>query len=108
LDAGADPATVAGWINQAEHARRAAQHTLARLTATPQTSTVEAVRGLLDQLPDIPQVLADADPKGKQALYASLEVMVTYHPDRRLAVVQASPLEPAWGESQCRRTDTTP
>src|SRR5262245_26527641 len=77
--------------------RRAAQHTLARLTAAPQTWTVAAVRGPLDQLPDIPRVLASADPTAKRALYASLGVVVTYHPDRRLAMVQARPLDAALG-----------
>ncbi len=39
------------------------------------------------------KLLAEADPAAKAALYASLGVKLTYHPDRQTVLVEAQPTE---------------
>ena len=57
------------------------------------------------------KLLAEADPAAKAALYASLGVKLTYHPDRQTVLVEAQPTE-IWatervGEPTCTiRTKT--
>jgi hypothetical protein len=69
-----------------------------RLVADAELATAEAtgapsaevLRRIVEDLGDIAQVLAEADPEAK--VYAGLGVTVTNHPDQRLVVAEAQPI----------------
>lgn len=88
LDADADPIVVAGWMAEVKGAQLAAERELAQASSDGPLSTDE-VRRLVDSLKDIPQVLADADPKLKAKVYSELGVRITYEPGNRLVVAEA-------------------
>jgi hypothetical protein len=86
--ADADPIVVAGWMAEVKGAQLAAERELAEASSDGPLSTDE-VRWLVDSLKDIPQVLADADPKLKAKAYSELGVRITYEPGNRLVVAEA-------------------
>jgi hypothetical protein len=49
------------------------------------------LRKMVESLGDVAQVLAEADPKEKAAVYADLGITLTYHPDQRKVVAEARP-----------------
>jgi hypothetical protein len=84
LDAGADPALIAGWITETQAER---QRALARNNAIPQNppevSHLNAadIAAILDELGDLITALADAEPDHKLEVYRSLGLRLTYHPE---------------------------
>ena len=61
---------------------------------------------MLEGLPDIVQLLADAPPHDKGRLYEAFGLQLTYHPDRR-TVVTADPTGEAGVRKVRRRGDST-
>jgi site-specific DNA recombinase len=61
LDAGADPALVAGWIAETQAQRASAEHARAT-TGTASIMRAAQVRAVLEELPDIVEVPADTPP----------------------------------------------
>lgn len=90
LDSGADPVVVAGWLDEVRAERVAAEAALAISTPTSPPSEDE-IRRLVAALGDVAQVLADADPAAKAAIYADLSVRLTYDHDQRKVVAEARP-----------------
>ena len=90
LEAGANPATVAGWMREVEGERQRAAAQLA--DAPPPAELNEAqVRALVTGLRDILDTLARADPATKAKLYNELGLKLTYEPDDRQVLVEARP-----------------
>jgi site-specific DNA recombinase len=87
LDAGADPAIVAGWIRELQAERRRLEHQLRGYGPAPVWSP-EDIRRLVDSLGDVTRVLRRADPEKKADLYASLGLGLTYLPDQRKVRVE--------------------
>lgn len=87
LDAGADPAIVAGWIAETQAERlRAEQHQqqAAATAGEPQPTgqlTEEKIITIVEELGDLVTALRDADPEHKIEVYRSLGLRLTYHPD---------------------------
>jgi site-specific DNA recombinase len=77
LDSGADPVVVAGWIAELQGEQLVAEAELATLDA--ETPSEADVRRMLQELGDMTQVLADADPEDEAEVYASLGLSITYH-----------------------------
>jgi site-specific DNA recombinase len=90
LDKGGDPVVIAEWMSEVQGERLLAEAELATAEATGAPSA-EVLRRTVEDLGDIAQVLAEADPKDKATVYAGLGVTVTYHPDQRLVVAEAQP-----------------
>jgi hypothetical protein len=90
LDAGANPATVAGWIAETEAERSSDE--LARRQTTTRTRMSEAeIRAIVDKLADIARVLTDADPDDKAEIFRQLGLKLTYHPGRRIVDAEIEP-----------------
>lgn len=91
LEAGADPTVVAGWMAEVQGDRLRAEHELA--LATPAARMTPAtVRALIDELPPIDDVLAEADHEAKARLYNELGLHLTFDAQRRLVRVEAAPI----------------
>jgi len=106
LDAGADPAVVAGWMADVQRERVQAENDLGR-ESTSEHLTPDQVRALVAGVHDAVAVLAHADPADKAAIYAGLGLRLTYHPDRRVVAVEADVGRVDQGasptKSRCRR-----
>jgi site-specific DNA recombinase len=99
LDAGANPATVAGWIAETE-AEKAGYHIPARPAGTTRRRMSEAeIKDIVDRLADLVRVLADADPNDKSEIFRQLGLRLTYHPGRALVKAQVIPAECGFFES---------
>jgi site-specific DNA recombinase len=90
LDAGADPAVVAGWMAEVQGERLRDERELQAATPGERLSKAEIRRPVL-ALWDIASVLATADPKDKAEIYRELDVQVAYDPAKRLVSVTAGP-----------------
>ena len=93
--AGADPKAVAEWTRQVQAERDAA---LARAAAKDHRKpaaqlTEDDIRTLISGLGDLRDVIGDAEPAVKAAVYEQLELKVTYLPgeDQLRADVTISP-----------------
>jgi site-specific DNA recombinase len=85
LDAGADPATVAGWIVETG-AQKASYALVMRRPGTTRHRVTEAeIKAIVDKLADIARVLADADPDDKAEIFRKLGLKLTYQPSRQVA-----------------------
>jgi site-specific DNA recombinase len=82
LDVGADPQAVAEWTRQVKAERAAALARDAR-QARPKPSrrlTEDDIRALISALGDLRDVIRDAGPAEKAAIYDQLELKVTFKP----------------------------
>ena len=84
LDAGADPQAVAEWTRQVKAERAAV---LARAASqapgtAPRPLTQDDIRALITGLGDLRDVIRDAEPSVKAAIYEQLGLKVTYLPAR--------------------------
>ena len=117
LDAGADPQAVAEWTRQVKAERAAA---LARDASQARQQPVrqlteDDIRALITGLGDLRDVIRDAEPAVKAAIYEQLGLKVTYLPgeDKIRADVTISPETFAdqrtiWGNGSCPRGDLNP
>ncbi|MEU8157155.1 hypothetical protein AB0B94_26150 [Micromonospora sp. NPDC048986] len=79
LDAGADPAPVAGWITQTQAERARAEADLQTTQRTePRRMSRSQIADLVRTLGDIVAVLRDADPDDKAEVYRQLGLRLVY------------------------------
>jgi site-specific DNA recombinase len=90
LDAGADPKVVAGWIADAQ-ARRAEAERLLRRSSEPERMTRDEIEAIIATLGGVFATIRDAHPEDKAEIYGRLGVQLTYHPAKKLVVVEACP-----------------
>lgn len=95
LDAGADPKAVAEWTRQVQAEREAVlarAASLDRYKPAPQL-TEDDIRSLIAGLGDLRDIIRDAEPPVKAAIYEQLGLKVTYLPgqDKLRADVTISP-----------------
>ena len=86
LDAGADPAIVAGWIAETQTERQQAQQQQAQQAPPPAPGkinppTEEQITAIIEELGDIITALRDAEPEHKLEVYRSLGLRLTYTPE---------------------------
>jgi site-specific DNA recombinase len=87
LDAGADPAEVTQWINDAKAERVRAEAAL-RGTRTPARMTKEEIKTIVEHFASVAAVIRDADPADKAEIYRQLNLVLTYQPaDRTVRAV---------------------
>lgn len=88
LEAGADPAVVAGWIRQEQTRRSAAEQRLARIPVSrPRRLDRESLAAMLAELGDLVELLGRADPARKAKIYTGLGLRLVYHPGKRKVLV---------------------
>jgi len=92
LEAGTDAVVVAGWVAEVSTERSTAERAL-REAATHKKLTKTQVKALVEELGDIPLILAKAGAQDKAALYNELGLNLTYHVDGRVTV-EAQPCTP--------------
>jgi site-specific DNA recombinase len=88
LEAGADPAVVAGWIADTQAARRLAEqrhHAAASPKIADPVSrlTEEEIIAIIEGLGDIVSALREAAPEHKLDVYRNLGLSLTYRPETR-------------------------
>jgi hypothetical protein len=90
VDAGSDPAVVAGWIAETEAKRKVEQMRLDKLTSTiPKRLTEEEIAAMMIAIGDLRRALRSADPKDKGEVYGQLGLRLTYEPARNAVIAQA-------------------
>jgi len=87
---GGDSPTIAGWVREVEAERLAAQRELAGTTETD-PMTEDEVRWLVEQVKAGLIGLSKAPPAQKAAMYRTLGLKLTYHPDTDTLDIEARP-----------------
>ena len=105
LEAGADPAIVAGWMAEVQAQRTVAEARL-RQGSGRQRMTAEEITRVVSSLRDLMGVLATADPADKAQIYSQLGLALTYHPGSQTVRAEARPL-PMYVR-KCPRGDLNP
>ncbi|MFL6072451.1 MAG: recombinase family protein [Mycobacteriales bacterium] len=90
LEAGTDPALIAGWTAQVNADKAVAQARLRAATGRRRMSA-EEIGQLVQALGDIVRVLADADPGDKAEVYSRLGLRLTYKPGSQEVIAEARP-----------------
>jgi hypothetical protein len=88
LDAGGDPALIAGWISEATAIKKSAQARLGLTEAPPQRMTADQLDAIADAFRDLLALLRDADPRDKAELYSRLGLRMTYRPGRETVIAE--------------------
>ncbi|MFF4690502.1 recombinase family protein [Streptomyces sp. NPDC001307] len=111
LDAGADPAVVTQWINQAQRDKDAAQKKLDAHTAVPRKKQTpldaQQIRQITESLGDIAQRIQVAAVEKKGPLYDALGITISYEHATRTATVRSRPSIP-YRQALCPRGDLNP
>jgi hypothetical protein len=80
LDAGGEPALIAGWITEATTTKKTAQARLGLTEVPPQRMTSDQLDAIADAFNDLFALLQDADPRDKAELYSRIGLRMTYRP----------------------------
>jgi DNA invertase Pin-like site-specific DNA recombinase len=88
LDAGGDPALVAGWISETSAIKKAAQARLGLTEAPPQRMTADQLDAIADAFKDLFGLLRDAEPGDKAELYSRLGLRLTYQPGPETVIAE--------------------
>jgi site-specific DNA recombinase len=107
LDAGGDPALIAGWITEATALKKAAQVRLGATEVPPQRMTDEQLDTIADAFNDLFKLLRDADPRDKAELYSRIGLRLTYQPGPETMIAEvATPANDHRVFNWCPRIDT--
>lgn len=108
LEAGTDPATVAEWIREVQADRALANVQLAERKNVPHRLSEREIAAHLEALGDISTVIRQAEREAKSALYAGLELRLTYHPAKRIVRVEGNLNPHDMYKGSCPRGDLNP
>ncbi|GAA3714370.1 recombinase family protein [Nonomuraea antimicrobica] len=90
VDAGSDPAVVAGWIAEMEAKRKVEQMRLDRVMGKiPKRLTEGEVAEIVATIGDMRKALRNAGSKDKAEVYGELGLRLTYEPARNAVIAQA-------------------
>jgi hypothetical protein len=91
LEAGADPALVAGWIQEELVRKKAAEQRLSSAHVLPQKRLRrDELAEITHRLGDMVRVLSNADPIRKGKIYAEIGLRLTYHPSKQKVLVTSA------------------
>ncbi|MEU6572518.1 recombinase family protein [Streptomyces sp. NPDC046805] len=111
LEAGADPAVVTQWINEAQKDKEAARKKLDALptVARKKESPLDAqqIREITESLGDIAQRIQTTDADKKGPLYEALGITICYENATKTATVRLRPSSP-YRQWLCPRGDLNP
>jgi site-specific DNA recombinase len=109
LDAGADPAVVAGWIADTQTERHQAEQRQQAATTEPPPEhgrfTEEEIIAIVEELGDLVAALRQAEPEHKLEVYRALGLRLTYLPDTQTVRAQVDLATHRW-DSVCVRGGT--
>nr|WP_242625355.1 recombinase family protein [Krasilnikovia cinnamomea] len=108
LDAGGDPALIAGWISEATALKRGAQARLGLTEAPPQRMTGDQLDTIADAFNDLFRLLRDADPRDKAELYSRIGLRLTYQPGPETMIAEVVTPANSRVFDWCPRIDTHP
>jgi site-specific DNA recombinase len=109
LEAGADPAVVAGRIQEVQSARFDAQHRLEQIRpAAAPTLDRDQLAAAIRELGDMVKLLSSASPERKARIYAGFGILLTYHQARRQVQVSQAPLRSDMGQRFVSEGGSTP
>lgn len=108
LEAGTDPAIVSQWIQEVEADRALARAQIDEQEDAPQRLEAGEIAAQLDQIGDVGAMIRDADREDKAALYAGLELRLTYYPAKRIVRVEANLNSHDMYKRSCPRGDLNP
>jgi hypothetical protein len=112
LDAGPDPAVVAGWIAETQAERLHAQQQTQPPRPAPDEIghlTEEQVIAIVDELGDMITALREAEPEHKLEVYRNLGLRLTYHPETQTVHAEINLAAHRWDSVRVRgatRTNT--
>ncbi|MFF3909829.1 recombinase family protein [Streptomyces sp. NPDC001848] len=111
LEAGADPAVVTQWINDAQRDKEAAQQKLDALPAVTRKKeaplNAQQIRQITESLGGIAQRIHTASADKKGPLYEALGITISYEHATRTATVRSRPSSP-YRQWLCPRGDLNP
>jgi len=90
LDAGGDPALIAGWISETTAIRKTAQGRLGLTEAPPHRMTDDQISAIADAFASLLDLLRDADPRDKAELYARIGLQMTYRPGPETVIAEVA------------------
>ncbi|MGN9913557.1 hypothetical protein ACTMTJ_39080 [Phytohabitans sp. LJ34] len=107
LDAGADPAVVAGWIAETQAERQRAKERQPSATTTNIATdigrlTEEKIVAILDELGDLVTALREAQPEHKLEVYRSLGLRLTYLAETQTVRADIDLATHRWGSGRVR------
>ncbi|RZU76866.1 hypothetical protein EV384_5568 [Micromonospora kangleipakensis] len=110
LEAGADPAVIAGWIAETQAERQRAEHherTMLAAEAPDATDhlTEEEIIAIVEELGAIVTALRDAEPEHKLEVYRALGLRLTYDPETQTVRANVDLATHRW-DSVCVRGGT--
>jgi len=109
LEAGADPAVVAGWIAETQAERQLAEqrHQPATVEGSDELDriTEEEIVAIVEQLGDMVTTLRAAEPEHKLEVYRGLGLRLTYAPETQTVRADVDPATHRW-DSVCVRGST--
>ncbi|MCG5220622.1 hypothetical protein [Streptosporangium sp. KLBMP 9127] len=89
VDAGSDPAVVAGWIAETEAKRKVERMRLDKaVTGIPRRLTEEEITAMMTMLGDLRKLLRSADPRDKAEAYGGLGLHLTYEPAQKTVIAR--------------------
>jgi hypothetical protein len=97
LEAGTDPALVAGWTREVQKERElvvAQKAALEAATATHQRLNAAGIKQLVDSLGGLIEILRKADSEDELELYRQLGLKLTYDHTARTVLAEANPKPP--------------
>jgi hypothetical protein len=110
LDAGAEPAVVTQWINDAQRDKDAARKKLNALPAVTRKKesplAADQIKTITERLGDIAQRIQAVDAAKKGPLYEALGITISYEHATRTATVRSRPSSP-YRQSFCPRGEST-
>jgi hypothetical protein len=111
LDSGADPAVVGQWITETQAGKLAADARLRAATGStapgPTRMTREQIAATISTIGDLMEALKNAVTEDKAAIYAGLNVQLTYQPGERIVAVRAG-IGQTCTKGSCPRGDLNP
>ncbi|GGP97451.1 putative recombinase [Streptosporangium pseudovulgare] len=99
LEAGADPAVVAGWIREEQARKAEAEARLRRVPLRRRRLDRDDLAAMMRTLGDMVRVLGEAEPARKARIYGGLNLRLTYHPGKRKVLVSSGADQHLIGES---------
>jgi site-specific DNA recombinase len=106
LEAGADPAIVAGWIADVTAQRAAAEARIRQEPSRPVFSRDDIARAV-GELGDLPEALTSADPAKKAQVYTGLGLTLIYQPQEGIVKAESRPIQGMYVR-KCPRGDLNP
>jgi DNA invertase Pin-like site-specific DNA recombinase len=106
LDAGGDPALIAGWIKETAALRSATQTMIGAQRARPERMTEDQIGKIVDGLGGLLGLLHEADPRDRAEVYARIGLRLTYQPGPETVIAEVASPAIDGVDDVCPRPDT--